>query len=101
MRNSRTELFDSTRFRTRSRQSQLQLAITLLGDSGLINSIMLTHLDKSFHVKTASLATAIQPLIQYFPRQLKELFQASGVAYYSVVVVVSSQLCIQLPKELL
>ena len=100
MRNYRTGLFNSTRFRNWSRQFQLKLVTPLLGDSEHINSVVLTHLVKGLAIQTALLAAAVQPFVQDFSSLPEELLQASAVSYNPVVVVVSSQLRIQSLEEL-
>jgi hypothetical protein len=100
VRNYRTGLFNSTRFRNWSRQSQLKLVIALLGDSGHFNPVMLTHLVKGIVLQAAFLTATVQPLVQDFPCLPEEILQASAVSNDSVVVVVSSQLRIQPLEEL-
>jgi hypothetical protein len=99
VRNYRTRLFNSTRFRNWSRQIQLKLVISLLSDPGLFNTIELTHLVKTFVNNAALLTAAIQPLVQDFPCLSEEIPQALDVSYDSIVVVVSPQLRIQPLEE--
>ncbi len=100
VRNYRTGLFNSTRFRNWSRQIQLKLVISLLSDPGLFNPVVLTHLVKGIVIQAAFLTAAVQPLVQDFPSLPEEIFQALDVSNNSVVVVVSSQFRIQPLEEL-
>ena len=100
VRNYRTGLFNSTRFRNWSRQCQLKLVIALLGNSGHFNPVVLTHLGKGIVIQAVFLTAAVQPLVQDFPSLPEEIFQALDVSYNSVVVVVSSQFRIQPLEEL-